>query len=182
MQAASKLVQPQDASYPLLQKVLKAVPGAKDDLAKGYLTDLFEPAERGKLADDANLVIRRRSRLGPRTKAALFDPQQLKDIDASLELARRIAQNPNPPESGTMVAVAKALTMLAHPVAATAALIGGRALAEVLYNPAGASALKATLQGTATPIQTTLLKSLIAKASSSAADQTPPPSAPQIGQ
>lgn len=145
---AGKLLRAGDASYPALEQVLKVSPESAEDLGKAYLTDrVFKKAAREGMdftspTQAANLW----NMIGKRTKAALYTPDQVRDIDAFLELAKRVSENPNPSGTGTMNALLKMGILATHPVAGGSALVFGRNLANVLYKPEGAALVRQALE------------------------------------
>jgi hypothetical protein len=84
------------------------------------------------------------SKLGPKTKAALFG-EQAKDISTFLKLAKRLNENPNPSGTGTVNALIRLGLAVAHPMTAGVPIVFSRKLADVLYSPDGAQNLKMLL-------------------------------------
>ncbi len=80
--------------------------------------------------------------IGPRTKAALYSPEQIANIDHFMELAQRVGENPAVSKGGVMQALMKAGVFLAHPVAGPGSFVLGRGIARLLYSPEGAEALR----------------------------------------
>lgn len=140
VKVAQRLLRPADASYPELERVLAAAPDAAPALREAFMGRVFKKAETGEFtnpAQAANLW----NQIGKRTKAALFEPEHIADINSTLELAKRLAENPNPSGTGAMNALLKIGVLAMHPVAGVASFVGGRKLARVLYEPEGAAAL-----------------------------------------
>lgn len=175
------LLTPRDANYPDLQRVLKVAPGARRDLADAAMGKVFGKSlenegaytSPARAADTWN-------RIGDQTKAALFEPQHVKDVDAFMSLSKRLSANPNPSGSGAVVAMVQAgLASIAHPAAGVSAVAFGRPLAKVLFDPEGASALNALIK--AKPgsqdqyIATSILKAMTQTSAEkiSASDQQP---------
>lgn len=134
---ANKLLQPSDASFPALERVLNDAPGAAQDLGKAFLTErVFQKAAQAG-ADFTNPTQAQNSwnQIGPRTKAALYTPQQIEDMNNFLELAKRVAENPNPSGTGTLNMLIKMGVLLTHPVQGAAAFVLGRGAANLLYYP-----------------------------------------------
>lgn len=146
---ANKLLQPADASFPTLQKVLGVAPDAAEDLGKAYLTERVfkkvagQGAEFTNPKEAANLW----NHIGPRTKAALYTPEQITDINNFLELAKRVAENPNPSGTGPLNALMKLGVFVTHPVQGASAFVLGRNVAKLLYEPGGVTTLKQALAG-----------------------------------
>ena len=186
--AAKALFRPADASYPLLQNVLTVAPEARQDLANGYLSKVFKQASDDGQFTNIKSASNLFNQIGKRTQAALFPPQQLNDIKTVFELAKRVNENPNPSESGMMVMLIKAGMMVAHPVQGAATIGFGRKLAQVLYQPEGAAALRDALSSSGNPGKLrqamAVVKSIADKSAESAAPptQTAAPAIPQIQQ
>ena len=143
---SNRLLRPADASYPDLQKVLAIAPQASKDLGDAYLSDVFRKSvEEGGFVN-AKSAANRWNQIGPRTKAALYSPEHIADVNDFMTLAKRLAENPNPSNSGMINAMVKTGLLVTHPVQAGMALGFGRPLAKVLYNPEGATALKELLK------------------------------------
>lgn len=141
-----KLLQPSDAAFPKLQQVLTATPEAAEDLGKAYLTDhVFK-----SVSDGGNLTPVQASNLwnhiGPRTKAALYTPEQVANIDNFMQLAKRVGENPNPPNTGSLNAMLKIGVLATAPVSGGVTIVAGRNLAKALYTPAGAAALNVIMK------------------------------------
>lgn len=171
--AAQRLVRPADASYPMLQQVLATAPAAKSDLGQAYLGQVFKKASTGEFTNPTqaqNLW----NQIGPRTKAALYTPQQINDVNATIELAKRFSENPNPSGTGVVNSLIKLGVLATQPVTGGAAIVIGRNAAKILYDPAGASALRTLMQGTASPKALTLVKSLIGEGAEAAGSSSPP--------
>lgn len=143
--AFKKLTAPQDANFDTLRKVLDTAPEAAQSLRRGYLTNLFEkPMENGGF-QNADKALAEWRKLGPQTKAAIFEPGQAGNIDTFLKLAKRIGENPNPSGTGTVNALLKFGLLVAHPGTGVPALFFGRKLASVLYTADGAKNLAALM-------------------------------------
>lgn len=175
-EAAARLLRPADASYPMLQQILAKTPEAADPLRGAILSRVFRKAETGEFTNPtqaANLF----NQIGKRTQAALFSPAQLGDVKATLELAKRLAENPNPSGTGSLNAMMKMGLLVLHPVSGVTTLVLGRNFAKALYNPEGAMALRAALTGgKAAPAALATLEKAIAPA----AEAAPPAAASDI--
>lgn len=151
-EAAKRLLRPADASFPQLQKVLEIAPEAADDLGRAYLARVFQKAgaDSGGFTNPtqaANLF----NQIGKRTKEALYSPEQIDSIKSTLELAKRLSENPNPSNSGMINAMVKMGLMVTHPVGGVSAIAFGRKMAKVLYEPEGAAALREVFSNPASP-------------------------------
>lgn len=149
--AADRLLKSGDGSYPLLKKVLEVSPESAEDLGKAHLSQVFKGATDADGITRPGAALNLWNQIGPRTKSLLYKPEQIKDIDAVMELSKRLAENPNPSGTGTMNALIKMGVLISNPVSGGAALIGGRALAKMLYNPEAASAVRTVLQNPTSP-------------------------------
>jgi hypothetical protein len=139
-----KLTAPLDSQYDNLNRVLKAAPEAAEPLKKAYLTNLFEKPTANGGFTNADGALANWSKLGPKTKAALFG-EQANDISTFLKLAKRLNENPNPSGTGTVNALIRLGLAVAHPMTAGVPIVFSRKLADVLYSPEGAQNLKMLL-------------------------------------
>lgn len=149
--AISKLLAPSDASYPLLEKVLNSAPSAGQDIGKAFLTEkVFK-----SVADGGDVFPKQArnlwNQIGDRTKAALYTPDQIQNINDLLQLVTRVSENPNPSGTGTMNALMKMGVMVMHPVASIPTFVFGRKIAEVLYNPEAVANVRLALDKLGTP-------------------------------
>jgi hypothetical protein len=148
---ADHLTTPRDARYPDLKRVLDLAPEAKDDIGKYAMAKVFGKSleNEGQYTSPASAA-NNWNRLGDKTKAALFDPEHIKDVDSFMELSKRLAENPNTSGSGLISALKDAGIGILTANPKTGAAFGvGRQLAKVLYNPEGATALNALLKAPA---------------------------------
>jgi hypothetical protein len=142
IRTAETLMAPGDRNYPMLENVLlHLTPDAKQDLAQSYLRDRVFGKVMSEGADFTNPTQARNvwNQLGSRTKAALYDPQTIQDVNDFLELSKRVAENPNPSGTGTINGLLKLGMMIRHPVEGAATFALGRGLANTLYNPGTAA-------------------------------------------
>lgn len=156
-----RLVAPRDANIELLRKVQQIAPKAVPDLARATLQRWLDTAtERGTgKFMHADKLYAEWQKLGPATKRVLFpDPKLVESLDDFFLLAKRIGENPNPPNTaGTLIKVSEVtvpMTALAtmHPLGALGSLassagLGG--LAKILYSPEGVKALTTFLRSRA---------------------------------
>jgi DdrB-like nuclease len=141
-----KLLQPSDASFPALERVLNVAPGAAQDLGKAYLTDrVFAKAANGDDFTNPQQAQNLWNQMGSRTKAALFTPEQIGEMGHFLDLAKRVAENPNPSGTGIINTLLKMGVMVTHPISGAAGFAAGRKLANLLYFPGGTKALAVAL-------------------------------------
>lgn len=164
VQVANRLLQPADASFPALSRVLIDAPEAAEPLGKAYLaTQVFKGA-----ADGEDVTPKQASNLwnqmGPRTKAALYSPEQIANVDAFMTLAKRVAENPGLSKGGLLHTLLKVGVFTAHPAAGPASFVLGRNVAKVLYSPQGVAALEDALRAPGSAKASTamtLVKSII---------------------
>jgi hypothetical protein len=168
---AQRLLRPADASFPDLQKVLAVAPDAAPALREAFLGKVFKKAETGDFTNPteaSNLW----NQIGKRTKAALFEPEHIADVNSTLELAKRLAENPNPSGTGNVNALLKMGMFVAHPPSAIVAFTLGRKFAKVLYEPEGAAALRKLLSNPGTDSKAfAVVKALADKGAEAAGSQ-----------
>lgn len=155
-----RLFRPSDGNFPLLQKVLAATPEARGDLGKAALGDVLKQAEDKPGFYNPASAQNALSRLGKRTKEAIFQPEQLDDVKSFFELSKRINENPNASNTGKMAAMLKLGIFLHNPVAGAAAYGFGRPVAKILYNPEAVTALNTFLK-TSNPAEQNAAYSII---------------------
>jgi hypothetical protein len=133
-----KLLQPSDASFPALERVLGVAPTAAQDLGKAYLTErVFKKAAGGDELTNPVQAQNLWNQIGPRTKAALYTPDQIQDMNDFLTLAKRVSENPNPSGTGIINTLLKMGVMVTHPGTGLAGFALGRKVANLLYFPGG---------------------------------------------
>lgn len=143
----NKLLQPADASFPDLRRVLAIAPDAASDIGQAFLSErVFKKVSGGESLTNPTQASNLWNQIGPRTKEALYTPGQITDINDFLELAKRVSENPNPSNTGSLNAMLKMGVLVTNPIHGGSALVLGRNLAKVLYAPDGAANLKLALQ------------------------------------
>ena len=158
---ATKLLQPADASFPALQKVLQAAPEAAPQLGQAYLTErVFKSAADGSDFTTPKQARNLWNQIGPRTKAALYTPDQIADVNDFLELTKRLSENPNPSGTGYINGILKMVGLITHPVGGGAAIAVGRRAATWLLNPQRAAVLRTALEGEGTAAGAKAVQSL----------------------
>jgi hypothetical protein len=155
----------QDVAVNTLRKVGRQAPQDLPKIGRAYLEGLFNMAkEEGGFGRSARLFSEWK-RLGPQTKAALFkNPALVQDLDNFFLLAKRMADNPNPSGTASVVQLAGlggeiggSMGLLLHdPKAAAAGLagagtyvLGANVLARLFFTPKGSQAL---LKGLRVPL------------------------------
>jgi hypothetical protein len=134
----NKLTLPNDKSLPQLKQVLAVAPDAADEIGEAYLTNrVFQKAsQQGNNFTNPTEAKNLFNQLGPRTRDALFTPQEQENLNGFLELAKRVTENPNPPNTGIINAMVKMGALVSHPIAGGTHFVLGRNLAKILYDPA----------------------------------------------
>ena len=90
-----QLMARKDTNFEALQKVLKEVPKAGKELARGYLEDILKMGEKEGPLAHADAMASQWQRLGPNTRQAVYGAQAA-DIDQFFSLMRSMAKNANP--------------------------------------------------------------------------------------
>lgn len=146
-----------DTHVNLLRKVADQVPQDLPKLGRAYLEGLFDTATEEGGFGRTDGLFRNWQNLGDESKALLFPNQLLRtNLDSFLLLAKRIAENPNPSGTASVLQIHALVDsvlgstgmLLFKPEAAavgyagvTSYVIGSRALAKMLFSPNGSKAL-----------------------------------------
>lgn len=126
------LTQAGDTSIGQLRDVLKQAPQTKPLIARAVLDGLIDHPTAGPAKTFTDW-----QKLGPDTKAALFDQTHIQDLDQFFALRKRLAENPNP--SGTahnLLTVTQLGHLAVNPLTGVATQIGAGTLASLLHSPA----------------------------------------------
>lgn len=125
-----------DAGVAKLREIARFAPGELPKVGRAYLDDLIGKATAEGGFDRAAGLMASWQKLGPQTKAMLFQDRALiKDLDRFFLLAKKIGENPNP--SGT-ARVATAFNVASGTL--------GYPLAKLFYTPQGVKLLTRGLQ------------------------------------
>jgi len=153
----NQLTQKGDMNISLLRDVQKNAPEALPAVGRATLEGLFDSALNPEGKPGAQTALSSWNKMGDATKRILFrDPKLISKLDNFFQLAKMEAENPNP--SGTAYVAGAGLNVLqfvhglgwvvASPKVGmsmlgtqAAYLIANRALARMLYDPAGSSLL-----------------------------------------
>ena len=137
VQLVQQLSYAKDAGIELLRRVQKIAPGEMAKVGRAILEDLFGKSAAEGGWNRAASVWSEWERIGPETKKILYpDPKLRQDLDNFFLLAKRMAERPNPSGSAVVGSLNFGLGyMLRNPVAGTAYMISGPALAKALYSP-----------------------------------------------
>jgi hypothetical protein len=131
-----------DAGIEQLRRVAAAAPAEIPKLARAWIDDAVHTAtQEGGFTRGAKLQ-RDWQNLGPETKALLFHPRMVADLDNFFRLAARQAANPNPSGSGVYtLSVAHAGWAIMHPVTGVPVVLAEGAVSRLMHSPAGIKAL-----------------------------------------
>ncbi len=146
----NKLIARDDTSVNLLRDLKTQAPDTVQNIGRAVVDQLIgEATEKGGFAK-ANTVANRWDALGDATKEILFpDAAHRTDLNNFFQLARRLADNPNPSGTAHTLLTASQGGLIFHePITGTALQLGGAALAAIMHSPATSRLL---LRGMVTP-------------------------------
>ena len=177
----SKLTMSRDANYPLLADVLSTAPEIRGPLAEGFLAEhVFKSAADGSEFISPKEARRVWNRLGRRTAAAIYTPEQIQDVNDFLTLTERLAEDPNPTQHAWMSGIMRGLGLITHPIGGGAAIGLGRRAAWFLLNPDRTRMLRRALTTTSNAEREALVNSLVkAEREADAGIQTAAPVPPK---
>lgn len=162
VQAFNQLTWAKDTGIDFLRKVQEQAPDVMPQVGRAYIQKLFDTATKEGGFSHSQTISSQWDNLGPETKKLLYpNPELRSSLDKFFLGAKMVADNPNP--SGTaLVAQTSALATgmagsgilaLTQPHIGVPALVGqgmyllgGRAVAKLLYSPAGVRLLTGALQ------------------------------------
>lgn len=152
--AFNQLTAPKDAHIELLRQVREAAPASVPDVARAWLEQRLELAQREGGFGHADKLWSDWNNLGPETKRILFSAEHADALDRFFLLAKRIGENPNPSGSAhTFISAANlagaAATAIFHPLAGLAELLSPWAVSKLLYSKGGVQALTKWMQANA---------------------------------
>jgi hypothetical protein len=137
-QLAAKLAAPGDRNVNLLRSVAEQAPEQMPALAQSVAQGLLEKVTGEAGMGKPQTALTEWSKLGPETKRILFG-DRAKGLTDFFTLAKKLGENPNPSGSGSLLAMVKGAGMaLTQPHIGVPLLLGGRALAKILFEPNGA--------------------------------------------
>lgn len=148
------LTAPADTNIGDLEKVLNVAPGAGEAIGKGFLTGrVFKSiAQDGADFTNPNQARNLWNQLGPRTKALLYTPEQIADMNGLFQFAKRVSENPNPSGSGFVLnALQQAGAFIQSPLSTTGRTLINRQIAKLLYYPEGMATLRTVATEAGTP-------------------------------
>jgi hypothetical protein len=125
-----------DRGVARLRAIGRLAPAVLPKMGRAVLDDLLERAKAQGGFTGAEGLWREWQRIGPGTKRLLFpDPGHVKDLDRLFLLAKRMAHNPNPSGTATLLLAdpLNPVQWLAYPAA--------NAAARLFYTPAGVQLL-----------------------------------------
>jgi DdrB-like nuclease len=142
----TKLLAPGDRNIKLLRSVAEQSPSHIASLAQAAVQGLLDQVTAEAGMAKAQTALTAWQKLGPETKAILFKGRE-KGITDFFTLAKKMAENPNPSGTASVVALGKAgLLLFTKPLFAVPMLLSSRALARVLFTPTGARNLIAGMK------------------------------------
>jgi hypothetical protein len=166
------LTQSGDTSIGHLTDTLTQAPETKPLIARAVLDGLIDSPTAGAAKTFSDW-----QKIGPETKALLYAPDHVKDLDAFFKLRKMMAENPNPSGTAhTLLTAGQAGLIFTEPVSGTALQIGTGVLSSLLHSPAGVRLLT---RGMRIPIKNTAASSAWAADFAAATGAATSPSAPQ---
>jgi hypothetical protein len=139
-----------DAGIDRLKAVARESPQSMPQIGRAYLDDLLAKATAEGGFEKAASLQSSWEKLGPQTKALLFKPQHIKDLDNFFLVAKKMAENPNP--SGTAYVTglgAQGALLVTNPITGAAVTLGLGALSKLLHSPFG---VRAVTRGLSIPL------------------------------
>lgn len=148
VKAFNKLTAPHDVNIGLLRKVVADAPQQAPEIGRAFIQQLFDRAQKGGGFSRVDGIVREWENLGNQTKKLFYpNPALQSSIDHFFQGAKLVAENPNPSGTAPLLQLGAALTgMVSHPVLGGAYLLGGRAMAKLLFSPAGVRLLTGGLK------------------------------------
>ncbi len=141
VQAFRNLTANGDSHVNLLRAVRGQAPEAIKEIARSKLEDILKTGYGEKPTAKAARMKADWERLGPQTKQILY-PGLVDDLDKFFLLAKRIAVNPNPPNTaGVLSLLGQVETIHYDPVWGGVAQLGAAGLSELLHSKAGVKLL-----------------------------------------
>lgn len=147
VQAFQQATWANDSGIDRLNAIAKQAPTAMRQIGRAYLDDLFSKATvEGGFSRGAGLQAQWQ-KLGPQTKAALFNKALVKDLDDFFLLAKKIGESPNPSGTGHIVSLgAQGAALVTNPLTGVALQLTGAALSKLLHSKTGVRLLTRGLQ------------------------------------
>lgn len=126
------LTQAGDTNIGHLRDTLTQAPDTKPLIARAVLDGLIDHPTAGAAKTFTDW-----QKIGDETKAALYTPEHIRDLDQFFALRKRLAANPNPSGTGhTLLTASQIGHLVVNPATGVAAQIGAGALAKLLHSPA----------------------------------------------
>lgn len=137
VQLFNRLTSRSDTAVDLLRRVADEAPAEVPRLGRAVLEGMIEKATADGGFSRTQGLWRDWQRLGPQTKALLFQDRALiRDLDRFFLLSKKLAESPNPSGSGGIVSIgAQGVLIGTNPGLGASVQIGGAALASMLRNP-----------------------------------------------
>lgn len=167
------LVSQHDRSVNFLRSVKKLAPAEMPGVARSVVEGILEgTAETGGYTK-AKTALNRWNAIGDKTKALLFDPTKVKELDDFFLGADVLSRVRNPSGTGQISATGAAgAALVADPIKAMMGLLGVRGLATALASPAGGAMI---LRGGSIPVGAPIAAGTKAAVASNLAVPVPPP-------
>lgn len=175
-----KIIRDEDRSIGLLRQVAEHAPEHVPALAQAKLQQLIEAGTRDAGMDAPKAALRKWINLGAETKQILYG-DRAQPITDWFTLNKRLADNPNPSGSGSLLAMVKGVGLvLTQPHIGVPVMLGAKPLARMLFNPAESRLMMAAIKTPATaPGASILARQVLAAAGPGGV--TPVPATPGGG-
>lgn len=140
------LLAPGDSAIADLQAVKRLAPQEIPKIARANLERLFNHSTREGSYTRADLPWKVWTELGPETKAILYKPAHVADLDRFFLLAKKVGLDPNPSGTGKMIVAMRVLEQsvvlaVSNPAGSVVYNLVPYQIAKLLHSPAGVRAL-----------------------------------------
>jgi hypothetical protein len=134
-----------------LLKVQRLTPKQLPKIARALLESLFDHSMKEGGWTRTDLPWTRWNAIGPRTKAILFKPAHIRDLNDFFTLSKRVGKDANPSGSGKLVVAVRALEtstilLLRDPIVGVTYAVAPYLTSKLLHSPGGVAALKRGLR------------------------------------
>lgn len=153
VQTFNKLVWQKDTGIDMLREVAKHAPAEMPKVGRAFIEQLFDKATENGGFDKAKSLMNQWQNLGPETKKILYpNPMLRTNIDKFFTLATKVAENPNPSGSAIVAHSMGAIpAFFVSPAAGGTYLLGGAAMAKLMFSPRGVRLLTEGLKVPVSP-------------------------------
>lgn len=136
VQAFRQTTYAKDAGVDHLRELAKIAPAELPKIGRAYIEDLLTTATSEGGFGKTGTLAAKWDALGPQTKAMLYSPAHVQDLDNFFRFAKSAGQNVNPSGSGfTAALTASGVYKVLHPATGIPLEIGQGALAKLLWSP-----------------------------------------------